>query len=142
MRVNMGYPTREEEMKIFENNAKTNSKFEVYLDLNDIIYLRKEIEDVKVSAQVKEYILDLTTRTRNDSDVILGVSPRGSIALYQAAKACAFIYERSFAIPEDIKKLAVPILAHRLILSAKGKAKFISSENYISEMLKAVSVPI
>jgi MoxR-like ATPase len=142
MRVKMGYPTREEEMKIFENNAKTNSQFEIFLDLNDIIELRKEIDNVKVSVQVKEYILDLTTRTRNDSDIILGVSPRGSIALYQAAKACAFIYERGFAIPEDVKKLAIPVLAHRLILSAKGKAKFISSENYISEMLKAVSVPI
>ncbi|MDR0917883.1 MAG: MoxR family ATPase [Oscillospiraceae bacterium] len=142
MRIKMGYPTQQEEMKIFDNNAKNNTDFETSITIDEVLLLKKEIEHIKVAPQVKEYIINLTSKTRKDDDVLLGVSPRGSIALFQGIKALAFIFERDFAIPEDVKELAVSILSHRIILSAKGKSKFLNTENYVTELLKIVNVPI
>lgn len=142
MRVSMGYPTEYEELLILDNNAKTRQVTEINLQLDDILALRKEIEEITVSDKVKKYIISLVSAGRNSDEITLGISPRGSIALYNAAKAHAFIYEREFVIPEDIKKLAPSVLAHRVILSSKGRGIYHTQENYIEKLLADVSVPI
>jgi MoxR-like ATPase len=142
MRVSMGYPSAAEELQILDNNAKTHTNIETIFSVESIESLRKELQNIKVDEKVRNYIINLVRASRETDDVILGVSPRGSISLFNGAKAFAFIFEREFAIPEDVKKLAVSILAHRIILSSKGKAKYQTSENFVKNLLQTVQVPI
>ena len=123
MKLSMGYPVAEEEMLILERTEMynpINNITEPAMTVDDIIALQGEVRNVRVDEKVKKYIVELVGSTRNDRNATLGISPRGSIALYKAAKAFAFIYERDFVTPEDVKSAAVPVLAHRIILSPQG----------------------
>lgn len=142
MRVSMGYPSENEELLILDNNAKTRNITENAFSIDDILTMRKETEKINVDDKVKKYIISLVSAGRNSDEVTLGISPRGSIALYNAAKAHAYIYEREFVIPEDIKKLAPAVLSHRVILSSKGRGIYHNQGNYIEKLLGSVSVPI
>jgi len=111
------------------------------MTVDDIIALQGEVRNVRVDEKVKKYIVELVGSTRNDRNATLGISPRGSIALYKAAKAFAFIYERDFVTPEDVKNAAVPVLAHRIILSPQGKSEFGTGEAYIRSVISSAPVP-
>ena len=87
--------------------------------------------------ELKEYLIDICERTRSTGEIIGGVSPRGTIAFYQAVRAYAYVQNRDFAVPEDIKKLAVPVLSHRMILGG-GFAK---GDELIARILEEIPVP-
>ena len=108
----------------------------------DIAALQDEVKKVSAAANVKNYIVDIVNATRNDEAIKLGVSPRGSIALYKAAKAWAFINERSFITPDDVRHCAVSVLSHRIMLSPKGKAEYGSAENVIGQVISRINVPV
>ena len=91
---------------------------------------------------MKAYILAIASATRSMEEITLGVSPRGSIALYKAAKANAFIFERNYVTPGDVKAMAECVLAHRIILSAKGKTIFGTSQACLAAVLERVAVPM
>ena len=118
-----------------------NNITEPAMTVDDIIALQGEVRNVRVDEKVKKYIVELVGSTRNDRNATLGISPRGSIALYKAAKAFAFIYERDFVTPEDVKSAAVPVLAHRIILSPQGKSEFGTGEAYIRSVISSAPVP-
>ena len=99
------------------------------------------VKDVYVSERVMRYIVDLTHATRGSSDVFLGSSPRGSLALYRAGQARAAINGRDFVLPDDIKILANPILSHRIVLDPSARLKNISSHQIIEEVLNSLPVP-
>ena len=144
MKLSMGYPVAEEEMLILERTEMynpINNITEPAMTVDDIIALQGEVRNVRVDEKVKKYIVELVGSTRNDRNATLGISPRGSIALYKAAKAFAFIYERDFVTPEDVKNAAVPVLAHRIILSPQGKSEFGTGENYIRSIIENAPVP-
>jgi len=111
------------------------------INVDDIIAMQEEVRRIRVTDQIKEYIVNLVASTRDDRNTVLGISPRGSIALYKAAKAFAYIYEREYVTPDDVKLAAVPVLAHRIILSPQGKTEFSTNEAYISAKLATASVP-
>ena len=111
------------------------------MSVDDVIAMQDEVRRVRVNDDVKRYIVQIVASTRNDRNTTLGVSPRGSIALYKAAKAFAYIYEREYATPDDVKKVAVNVLAHRVILSPQGKTAFSTPEKYIEGVLKSCDVP-
>ena len=90
---------------------------------------------------MKTYIVDIVEATRKSQDVILGGSPRGSLNLYRASKAWAFIRGREYVIPDDIQKMSVPVLAHRLIMNSGAKMKNITAENVVNEAIMQVKVP-
>ena len=90
--------------------------------------MQQAVREIRVSEAVKRYVVDIVGFTRNDRNAALGISPRGSIALYKAAKAFAYIYERDYVTPDDVKKIAVSVLAHRIILSPQGKSEFGTNE--------------
>lgn len=144
MRLSMGYPDHDEEFRILErtemNNPINNIK-EPAISTDDVLEMQEEVKNIRVTEQVKEYIINIVSSTRNDRNTTLGISPRGSIALYKAAKAFAYIYDREYATPDDVKNVAVPVLAHRVILSPQGKSMFTSNEEYISNLLKTCDVP-
>ncbi len=149
MRISMGYPTPSEEILVLERSTSvetsTNANVvntSALVTLNDIVRMKNDVLKVKVSDKVKQYIVDIANFTRKDENLSLGVSPRGSIALYKGCMARAYTLDRDYATPDDIKYLAESILAHRIILSAKGKTKFDDTTKYVESMLKKVSVPM
>ena len=144
MKLSMGYPSEDEELKILErtemHNPITNIEQPV-MTLDDIIMLQNEVKKIRVTEQVKNYIVKIVSATREDRNITLGISPRGSIALYKASKAFAYIYERDYVTPDDVKNTAVSVLSHRIILSPQGKTAFGTSEEYVKNLLKNCEVP-
>ncbi len=144
MKLSMGYPDAEEEMRILERTEMFNpieNIAEAALTVDEIVEMQQAVREIRVSEAVKRYVVDIVGFTRNDRNAALGVSPRGSIALYKAAKAFAYIYERDYVTPDDVKKIAVSVLAHRIILSPQGKSEFGTNEAYVEAILSTLSVP-
>lgn len=144
MKLSMGYPSADEEINILERTEMhnpINNIEEPAMTVDDIIAMQAEVRKVRVNEQVKKYIVDMVGSTRNDRNTTLGISPRGSIALYKAAKAFAYIYEREYVTPDDVKAAAVPVLAHRIILSPQGKSEFGTGEAYIQHIIDSAAVP-
>ena len=145
MRISMGYPTADEELEILSRtehqNPLSNIK-EPALHPEDILTLQKQVEAVFVSEPVRRYILKIVDATRNNDALSLGASPRGSIALYKAAKAIAFLSGRDFVLPDDVRSMAETVLAHRLILSPKGRSQTGDSRAVVKQVLESVPVPM
>lgn len=144
MKLSMGYPVPEEEMMILERTEMHNPIYNIeepVMNVDDIINMQGEVRNVRVSDDIKKYVVEIVTATRNDRNASLGISPRGSIALYKAAKAFAYIYERNYVTPDDVKNAAVSVLAHRIILSPQGKSQFGTSEEYIRNIIASSPVP-
>ncbi|WP_438448063.1 AAA family ATPase [Gorillibacterium sp. sgz5001074] len=144
MRLSMGYPSKEDELSLLDNveGDPPLAKLAPVLHVDDIIRLQDEVKRLPVHPLVKEYIWALVNATRTDENIKLGVSPRGSIALQKAAKAMAFINSRTFVTPDDVKEVAISVLAHRVILSAKGKSVFRTQEAVIRHILGNTAVPV
>jgi len=100
-----------------------------------------EIRKVYVSPAVQKYIVDLVSRTRQSSDVYLGASPRGSLALFRAGQARAALQGRDYVLPDDIKALAVAVLAHRVIVSPAARLRELSSDRLVQEIIHNAPVP-
>ncbi len=144
MKLSMGYPTAEEEFNILERTEMYNpieNITEPAMTVDDIQNMQQAVKNIRVTDEVKKYIISIVNATRGDRNTTLGISPRGSIALYKASKAFAYIYERDYVTPDDVKNTAVSVLSHRIILSPQGKTSFGSSEGYVTELLKNIPVP-
>lgn len=144
MKLSMGYPDADEEFKILERTEHRNPILNIeapVVSVEDVLTMQEDVKKISVHDNVKKYVVELVHATRNDRNAALGISPRGSIALYKAAKAFAYIYERSYVTPDDIKNTAVSVLAHRIILSPQGRSEFGTPEDYIKHILDTVPVP-
>lgn len=144
MKISIGYPTMEEEAAILLRNERNVSPkmLPQVITCQEIVALIDAIEGVHCSDAVREYILRLVEATRNADFIKLGVSPRGSIALYRMAKAYAFVQGRNYVIPDDVKMLAPFVLAHRIVLTPKGKSVVSDNEDAIRRLLRTVVVPV
>ncbi len=145
MRISMGYPTHQEEMQILsrtEHHNPLKNITEAAVTPEEILKLQEQVKAVYVSDAVKDYILKIVSATRSTDALTLGASPRGSIALYKAAKAEAFLNERDYVLPDDVKTMTECVLAHRLILSAKGKTQYDDAAALLRELLAKVPVPM
>ena len=142
MRVSMGYPTKQEEMDILDVQSKSVGEITAVMSLEDIVQLQKEVEAVQVTNKIKRYIVDIADYSRNSQDISLGISPRGSIALLKISKAMAFINDRNYVLPDDVKSVASIVLAHRITMSANGRAKFENEYKMIEHIMNNVEVPI
>lgn len=143
MKISMGYPTASEESEILDRNENENPivRISAVLSTDDIISLQEQVKKVRASQNVKDYIISVSNATRSDEGIKLGVSPRGSIALYKSAKAWAFMDGRNFITPQDVKDCCVCTLAHRIMLSPKGKSMYETQENAFVKILERVPVP-
>ncbi len=144
MKLSMGYPSEEEEIKILERTEKHNPINNIeapVMTIDDVLRMMNDVRSIRVTEQVRQYIVRLVNSTRNNRNTILGISPRGSIALYKASKALAYIYGREYATPDDVKNMAVTVLAHRIILSPQGKTAFGTNEAFIENLLSETAVP-
>ncbi|MDE7093622.1 MAG: MoxR family ATPase, partial [Oscillospiraceae bacterium] len=144
MKISMGYPTMQEELAILERNGEGNPIGNIstaVISTREICQLQKKINTIQVTEGVRNYILALVRATRESDMSALGVSPRGSIACYKAVRASAFLHGRSFATPDDVKDLAIPVLAHRILLSPKGRNMLGSPEALVKQLLDTIPVP-
>lgn len=138
----MGYPDREGELAILERFGARNplDTLGPVCTTEELAGLRKAAKEVYVHPLMKAYIVDLCQATRTDSQILNGVSPRGTLALFRAVRAYAMVQGRDYVVPEDVKALAVPVLAHRLTTARSFGSK--SSAKEITErLLSTVSLP-
>ena len=138
MRLSMGYMLREDELKVLcrPSTISILETLPTVAQLSEYEPLAKICEGVEVSDDVAGYIMDIVEHTRDDSRVLMGVSTRGALALYRAAQITAAMDGRSYVIPEDVKKEALPVLGHRIASSIAD------AEEYISGMLSRIAVPL
>ncbi len=143
MKISLGYPSLKEEMNIILRNEKRVSpkQLEQVMTCEEITALADTSTEIYCSDAIREYIVNLVDATRKADFIQLGVSPRGSIALYRMAKAYALIKGRNFVLPDDIKILAPYVLSHRIILTPKGKSVLGNTENAIRRILEEITVP-
>ena len=132
-KLSIGYPSREGEREILNRFAGENPlrSLEPVATTGEIIRLQNQVEEVKVSEEIKDLIIAIVSYTRSNVNLELGVSPRGSIALLKVSKASAFIKSRDYVLPEDVADIALDVLSHRVILSSNARVKGIKAKDII-----------
>jgi len=147
LRLRMGYPEPEYEKTILRRQS-LNSHLDTITPVmhsDDVLALQHEVREVAVDDSLVDYLLRIVRATRQADMLDLGVSPRGSLALYHAAQALAYVEGRDYAIPDDIKRLVVPVFAHRIVVNSRYSTGFRRSdeaEAALQEILKTISVPL
>ena len=144
MRLSLGYPTKEEENELFtrSDNNDLSKVITPITDSQKIIALQKIHKSVKVTKEIKNYIIKIISATRNEEDIVLGASPRASLDLYKACQAKAAVNARDFVIPDDVKGLAPHILTHRIGISLNAQIKERTSNQIINKILDSIEIPI
>ncbi len=143
VQVTLGYPEPEDEIEILysQNTVHPFESLEPVLTCEEILALQDDVKTVRVDRSVAEYILRIITASRADDRFNLSISPRGSLALYRTSQARAALAGRDYVLPEDVRALAVPVLAHRATLDTKARYAGITSIKIISEIVDATAVP-
>ncbi len=141
--VSLGYPTTEEELAIIDGQmlAHPIDALQPVADARQILELQESIKQVYVDDLIKRYIVSIVEATRVHPDIALGASPRGSLSLFRGAQALAIIRGRDYALPDDVKELAVPVLSHRIIVSAAARMRGVDSSEIIAATIDQVPVP-
>lgn len=138
VRLSMGYPDRDAEREVLRAGGFRRSQVEAALRPEELQHLLDAVGDVSVHEQVEDYLLDLVELTRKDHRLIRGVSTRGAESLYRACRALALVRGRDFVIPEDLRELAVPVLAHRVIARGEGPGAAVKA---VQELLWDLPAP-
>ncbi len=142
MKLSMGLPGKEEELAILQRylTKEPLDELQSVLTLEELQQARQEANQIFVHKCVMEYMVSIVDATRQDSTVVMGVSPRGNLALLRCAKAYAYLEGRDFVTPDDIRVLAIPVLAHRLVLGY-GSGGSDTAGDLIRKLLEATPVP-
>jgi MoxR-like ATPase len=147
LRIQMGYPDRESERLVLESQTEGHplDALQPVLSTSEVRRLCDIVRRVRVADSIREYVLEIADATRRTSRLLLGVSPRASLGLYRASQALALLEGRDFVVPDDVKRLVLPVLAHRVIPAAveAGQAATpgAGSEDVLTDLLEAISVP-
>ena len=144
MKLHLGYPTEAAERQVVERvcGGENREKPQTVASLDDVAAARAEADKVYISPAMRDYIVSLVRTTRSQEKIRLGASPRGVVAMTKAARAYAAILGRDYVLPDDVKQLAVPVLAHRLMLQSQSSVRLSqSSEALIGVLLSKVPVP-
>jgi MoxR-like ATPase len=147
MRVRMGYPAIEEEKEILraQNHHHPLERVTPVMSGDDVLDLQEEIKNVRVDETLLTYLMEIVAATRNSEMIELGVSPRGTLALYRAAQALAFTEDRAYCTADDIKRLVAPIFGHRISVQARyinRTRRGAETDGVLSEIIKGIHVPI
>ncbi len=144
LKITIGYPKKEEEADILARfqYGSPMEKLRPVAESSDILEIQELVKKVHVDQSLNRYIVEITSSTRKHGDVTLGSSPRGSLALFRAAQAWAFYSRRNFVLPDDIKKMAVPVLCHRILISQEAKLRKVTPEDVVNSILDGTLVPV
>ena len=137
-----GYPGKEEEEQVIERiDYLEEPDIETMVEVEEVFNLQQAVKKVHVSEKVRDYIVALVERARQDPDILVGPSPRASIALYKGARAAAFLQVRDFVIPDDVKLLVPAVMAHRMRLKPEAEMEDMSPRNIVERTLEEVPIP-
>ncbi len=144
VRLSLGYPSMEEEAKMLVRlqHGHPIEELKAVATADDVLACQAAIRDVHVDDKVTRYILEVVHSSRANEDVLLGGSPRASIALFRTAQALAAVSGRDFAAPDDVKKMAQPVLAHRLILKPESRLRKRTASAVVKDLVSDARVPI
>jgi MoxR-like ATPase len=144
VRFSMGYPDLDSELQMLLGQKASHplSTLEPVATFEDLKALRQKVSQITVSDDLSRYMLELIQKTRGDARLKLGSSPRGSLAIYKASQARAFMQGRDYVTPDDVKALAKPVLAHRMILETKTRYSGETAESIMEEHLNSIPVPV
>ncbi len=145
MRLRIGYPEPESEREILRNSEAWGGAVQSVLSGDDVVELQNMVQRVTVDSSLVDYMLAIVARTRGHESLSLGVSPRGSQALFRASQALALIEGRDYVVPHDVKRLAVPIFGHRIVVSTRAalaQRKSELGERIVEEILQHIDVPV
>jgi MoxR-like ATPase len=145
MRLRIGYPDASSEREILRNTERKTLDVTTALVAEDVVQLQDAVQRVTVEEAIVDYMLAIIERTRNHDSLALGVSPRGSQALYRAVQGLALVEGREYAIPDDVKRLAAPLFAHRVVINTRttlAPRRIDTGERIIEEILNQVEVPL
>jgi MoxR-like ATPase len=147
MRIKMGYPSHETEREILRSRAGHDSvaAIEPVAGIADVLSMQEAVARIKVDSTLHDYALEIVNRTRKSDQLLLGVSPRGTLMLQRAAQARAFLDGRDFCLPDDFKQLAVAVFSHRVVASARHASlqkKSETTESVLRELVDSVRVPL
>ena len=143
MHLNMGYPEADDEIKILYSQMLDEpiDAVESVLDATSILAMQQAVRRVQVDDSVARYLIEIVRQTREHPGVRLGVSPRGSLMFFRAAQASALADGRDFVLPDDVKRLAGPVLAHRLMLAGRARGTNEAREEIVAELLQQTPIP-
>ena len=143
MNIKLGYPNVSDEMNILDTHQFHHplDDLEQIMAAEELALIQKQVRSIHVDPSIREYIVAIANATRNHNNIYLGSSPRGSLALYRASQALAAIRGRGYVIPDDVKLLAKPTLAHRIIVTPAARVRAITSTAVLDEILQSVPVP-
>jgi len=150
MRIKMGYPSPETEREILRKRVGVRGEnpldaLEPVADVTEVLAMQDEVAHIKVDSSLHDYALEIVNRTRNSDLLALGVSPRGTLMLQRAAQARAFLDGRDYCLPDDFKKLAVPVFSHRVVASSRHASlqkKSETTESVLRDIVESVPVPL
>lgn len=143
LRISLGYPSKKFEVQMLTDQQLHHpiEDLEQVIDIADLLKVQDAVRSITVTDEIKRYIVDLVETTRAHGEIYLGASPRGSLALFRTSQARAAILGREYVLPDDVKALAVPALAHRLIVGSAARIREVDAVDVIEEVLEKVPVP-
>ena len=145
LRITLGYPSEAEEAEIlqrFQRDTPVNTMVEAVITAEDLLTAQALVPEIRVEESVRGYIVRVAHATRSHPALELGASPRAALFLYRGAQALAAKEGRAYVLPDDVKALAVPVLAHRLALTPQARLRGSTAEEVVGEVLNSVSVPV
>jgi MoxR-like ATPase len=147
MRIRMGYPSKASEKEIVRNGSSASPAESVVaaMDAADVLAMQETVKGVKVDDSLLDYALEIVERTRTSEQLNLGVSPRGVVMLHRAAQARAFLDGRDYCLPDDFKRLILPVFAHRVVVSSRyvsTRKKSAQAEAILEEFIETTRVPL
>lgn len=142
LKIEIGYPSYTEEKKIIERFSKENplEQLSEVITLEEIEEIKKVVSEIQMADNIMNYIVNLVSATRGHKDITLGLSPRTTLWLAKVAKAWAFYKGRNYVTPDDIKRVYVPVCAHRLVPKTEAKYENLTSENILKSILDSTSI--
>lgn len=143
LRIEIGYPSPvyEIEMMGLQKISHPIESLTQIISVDELIEAQSRVRHVEVSRDIEEYIVTLVNATRNHSEIYLGASPRGSLGLFRTSQARAAIDGRSYVVPDDVKAMAVSVLAHRMILGSAARIREVSAQSIVEEIVHTVPIP-
>ncbi|MGB8956521.1 MAG: MoxR family ATPase [Tumebacillaceae bacterium] len=144
LKLNLGYPNQQDEIDMLgrQQHGHPIDALERVTNLEMLQAMQKKVREVYVEESIREYIVQITTETRKHQAVYLGASPRGSLALFRAAQALAFVLGRDYVVPDDVKQLVPVTLTHRIILKSEARLGGTTAEQILQDILKGIPVPV
>jgi MoxR-like ATPase len=143
LRIHLGYPAKAFEVKMLSNQQLQHpiEGLSQVVDVEELLEAQQLVRQIRITDEIKRYIVDLVDTTRTHEELYLGASPRGSLALFRTAQARAAVEGRDYVLPDDVKAMAVPALAHRLIIGSAARIREVDARDIVEELLDRLPVP-